>query len=380
MASIETRKTTKGTSYKVVWYDPDGHKRSKTWADHGRAELWKNLIEAVGGDANEAVQHLARQSSQARTVDQVSEHRLGLIRATPFTKQTYRSYMKNHISPYMGDWPVDTVTEDDCGRFIISLESKGLAPKTIHNISGWLTSIMGHADDRGWRDGNPVKPEYLPEVTLSDEQEEHKFLTRAEAFAIIERMPEPYNLPASLILSTGMRPSEMRALKVSDVHLGAAQPVVRVTKAIKRDNVNGEWIGPPKSKQANRSLGLPPSIIPLLTAHVAGRSTDEHLFPGAVNAWMSADSFSKAFAQGVAGAKKARLLYKNPTPYSLRHTHASLMIEAGMDIYALSRHLGHASVTMTEKVYLHLYPSAVFKAAEMAEIAIGALPQIGSAA
>lgn len=217
MASIETRENHKGTSYRVVWYDPAGKKRSKTWPSRDRADLWKNLIETVNGDTTEALNALARQASTKLTVDKVAQHRLGLIRATPYTLQTYRAYMRNHISPAFGDWPVDTVTEDDCRRFIINLEKKGLSPKYIRNIAGWVTSIMHHAEEREWRTGNPMRPEMIPEVTRTDVQEVDMFLTRDEAIAIIQRMPTRYQLPAMLILATGLRPSEMRALKVSDV-------------------------------------------------------------------------------------------------------------------------------------------------------------------
>lgn len=379
MASIEKRENNRGTSWRVIWYDPSGHKKSKTWTTEDRAELWKNLIEAVNGDADAAVRTLAAQSSEAMTVQQVAEHRMGLIRAAAFTIQTYESYMKNHIGPAFGSRPIDTITEDDCRRFIMALERKNLSPKYIHNIAGWLTSVMGHAADRGWREGNPMKPEMLPEQTISDEQEEAKFLTRDEAGAIIERMPQKYQLPAFLLLATGMRPQEMRALKVSDVHLDAKQPVVRVTKAIKQDRKNGAKVGTTKSRSGNRSIGLPRrSVVPLLAAHVKDRAGDEYLFPGRDGRWIPAETFYGAFKKGVRRAQADKKLTKNPGPYALRHTHASLMIDQGMDIYKLSKHLGHSHVSVTESTYLHLYPTAVFEAAEMAEIAIGALPLLAA--
>src|SRR5690606_1183993 len=151
------RRGPRGTSYRVVWYDGDGRKRSKSWRDQTKAEMWRQLIESVRGDESAAVTHLARQASQAMTVEKVSERRLNLIRATEFSRQTYQSYMRNHIGPALGDWPVDTVTEDDCRRFVITLERRGLSAKYIHNICGWLTSIFRHADERGWRQGNPMK-------------------------------------------------------------------------------------------------------------------------------------------------------------------------------------------------------------------------------
>ena len=371
MASIETRTGPKGTSHRVIWRDPDGRKRSKTWRDRDRAELWKGLIESVNGDDAAAARHLARQASAAMTVDKVAEHRLGLIRATQFTRQTYRSYMRNHISPALGAWPVDTVGEDDCRRLVIDLERKGLSPKYIHNICGWLTSVLSHAEDRGWRRGNPMKPEMLPEIVLSDDDEADKFLTMTEAVAIIDRMPERHRDPARLMLATGLRPAEMRALTVGDVYLDVQQPVVRVTKAIKQDRDSGSYVGPPKSARAVRSLGLPPSVVEMLRPHVAGRRSDERLFPDEHGSWIPESTFYQAFTAGTARARAAGELTKRPAPYSLRHTHASLMLDAGMDLWKLSRHMGHSSQAITESTYAHLMPDAHYQAAGFAALAIG---------
>jgi len=380
MASIETRTGPKGTSHRVVWYDPDGRKRSKTWQTLDRAELWKNLIESVHGDEAQAAQHLARQASQAMPLTKVAEHRLGLLRSTDFTRQTYESYMRNHIGPALGDWPVDTISEDDCRRFVIALERKGLSAKYIHNICGWLTSVLSHADERGWRSGNPMKPAMLPPIVRTDDDEADMFLTREEVYAIIERMPTRHQDAARLMLATGLRPAELRALTVGDVWLDAEQPVIRVTKAIKQDRAKGSYVGPPKSKRAVRSLGLPPSAVRMLRPHVEGRRSDEYLFPGRDGKWIPESTFYQAFTAGVARARAAGLLAKNPALYSLRHTHASLMLDQRMSLWSLSRHMGHASQAITEQVYAHLMPDAHYQAAEYAERAIAPAPaasQIG---
>ena len=378
MASIETRTGPRGTSYKVIWYSPDGSRRSKSWRDLDRAKLWKGLIESVRGDEEAAAQHLARQASAAMTVTKVSEHRLGLIRATDFTCQTYESYMRNHIGPAMGAWPVDTVTEDDCRRFVIGLERKGLSAKYVHNICGWLTSIFGHAEERGWRQGNPMRAELLPEVVRSDESEADMFLTMAEATAIISRMPERHQDPARLMLATGLRPAEMRALTVGDVYLDAQQPVVRVTKAIKQDRSKGSYVGPPKSKRAVRSLGLPAFVVEMLRPHVVGRRSDEYLFPDSAGSWIPESTFYQAFTAGAERARAAGELSKSPSPYSLRHSHASMMLDAGMDLWKLSRHMGHASQAVTEGVYAHLMPDAHFQVATIADRAFAPPAQIES--
>ncbi|WP_163540855.1 tyrosine-type recombinase/integrase [Occultella kanbiaonis] len=370
MASIETRTGPRGTSYKVVWYDDAGRKKSKTWHNQTQADAWRRLIESVRGDEARAIQHLARQASQAPTVEKVATHRLGLLRGTDFSRQTYESYMRNHIGPALGDWPVDTVGEDDCRRFVIALERKKLSPKYITNICGWLVSIFRHAEERGWRQGVPMKPGMLPEVTRSDADEADMFLTLAEAEAIIARMPERHRDPAGLMLATGLRPSEMRALTVGDAYLDVQQPVVRVTKAIKQNREKGSYVGPPKSKRAVRSLGIPPSVVAMLRPHVAGRRSDEYLFPDGHGSWLPESTFYQAFTAGVGRARAEGLLAKNPSPYSLRHTHASLMLDAGMDLWKLSRHMGHGSQQVTENVYAHLMPDAHYQAAAFAQKAL----------
>lgn len=128
MASIELRESPNGTSYRVVWRQGD-KKRSKTWTSRDRAELWKGLIEQLDGGAARAKQHLARTVLQSPTVAEVADHRPGLLRATKYTRQTYQRYMRLHIGPALGDWPVDTVSEDDCRRLVLALEAKELSPR-----------------------------------------------------------------------------------------------------------------------------------------------------------------------------------------------------------------------------------------------------------
>jgi integrase len=45
---------------------------------------------------------------------------------------------------------------------------------------------------------------------------------------------------------------------------------------------------------------------------------------------------------------------KNQNPLALRHTHASLLLFAGVSIASVARRLGHASMTTTQKTYIHI--------------------------
>jgi integrase len=63
----------------------------------------------------------------------------------------------------------------------------------------------------------------------------------------------------------------------------------------------------------------------------------------------------------------AKLKIDGVTLHSLRHTHASQLIAAGMDILTISRRLGHGSPMITLAVYGHLFSNTDARAAEIME-------------
>ena len=63
------------------------------------------------------------------------------------------------------------------------------------------------------------------------------------------------------------------------------------------------------------------------------------------------------------------------TLHGLRHTHASQLIDAGVDIVTISKRLGHASPAITMKVYAHLFQQSDAKAAEAINAALAGLGQ-----
>jgi site-specific recombinase XerD len=48
-------------------------------------------------------------------------------------------------------------------------------------------------------------------------------------------------------------------------------------------------------------------------------------------------------------------------PHALRHTHAVMLLESGVDIKTVSDRLGHTKINMTADVYLHVSEEAVLK-------------------
>jgi integrase len=99
-------------------------------------------------------------------------------------------------------------------------------------------------------------------------------------------------------------------------------------------------------------FGKAPENAPVFAA-VDGR----HLSPNAI---------TKAWPVAVAAVGMPAV-----TLHSLRHTHASMLINAGLDILTISRRLGHSSPTITLNVYGHLIHGGDDRAAQIMEAVFG---------
>jgi integrase len=115
--------------------------------------------------------------------------------------------------------------------------------------------------------------------------------------------------------------------------------------------LNGEMTyGTPKTYQ-RRSVPVPRSLVDALAEHVAGKQPDDLVFTTPRGDVMRNHNFrSRVFAPAAAFIGMPGL-----TPHDLRHTAASLAVQAGANVKAVQRMLGHASAAMTLDVYAGLF-------------------------
>jgi integrase len=108
--------------------------------------------------------------------------------------------------------------------------------------------------------------------------------------------------------------------------------------------------GTPKTHQ-RRSVPLPRSLVDELARHMAGKRPDDLVFTTPRGEVMRNHNFrSRVF---VPAAEKIGM--PGLTPHDLRHTAASLAVQAGANVKAVQRMLGHASAAMTLDVYAGLF-------------------------
>ena len=155
-----------------------------------------------------------------------------------------------------------------------------------------------------------------------------------------------------LLGTAGLRIGEAIGLQVGDV--GSAR--VRVKRTVSYNSA-GAFEGPPKSGKG-RDVPVPGFVLAQLPT--SGRKPNEWLFVGAHGARLDVHNWRTRVFKPAAVAAGLGDLH----PHSLRHTAASLAIQAGADVLAVQRMLGHASATTTLKIYSHLFDERLDEVAE----------------
>lgn len=173
---------------------------------------------------------------------------------------------------------------------------------------------------------------------------------------------------------TGMRRSEVVGLRWSDVDVDRHHLTVNQAATV----VDGdEVVDVPKTRRSRRVIDLDPDTVSLLLRHRT-RQLELYLRLG-----VSATAGDRAFTNeigdplrpGSIGQAFRRLALSADVPlirlHDLRHTHASHLLMAGVNVKVVSERLGHASESFTLDTYAHVMPG------QQAEAAAGAAALLG---
>jgi integrase len=165
---------------------------------------------------------------------------------------------------------------------------------------------------------------------------------------------------AIVALFTGMRLGEVLALRWSNVDLDGK--TIKVREALEQTAAFGVRFKAPKSRAGKRDITLPDVLVDALQAHRkaqlelriqcgAGRLPDDALVFATIEGKpLAPNRTSTAWAEFA-----QRIGMPGVTFHSLRHTHASQLIDAGVDVVTISKRLGHAKPDITLRVYAHLF-------------------------
>lgn len=284
-------------------------------------------------------------------------------------KRDYRTYARLHLGE-LADLPLASVTPELAGRWVATLAAGHLAPKTVRNVVGFVSSVFADASRNGLVPANPFDAVRSPKAATAPS--EMVFLTPSEFAFLLGHIHPHYQALVRTLAGTGMRWGEATALRARDVDVVAGR--VSITRAWKRQPGGAFVIGEPKTARSRRVVTIPAAVAEPLTARVVSLGRDELLFTNTLGDGITHSTFWRGHwtpavmasvrcahhrAQDPAATKPCGcpgMLEQRPRIHDLRHSHASWLIAAGVPLPAIQRRLGHTSITTTIDRYGHLMP------------------------
>ena len=174
-----------------------------------------------------------------------------------------------------------------------------------------------------------------------------KYLNQFELHTLIAHLDigEQVNWDCFILLvaKTGMRFSEALAITPADFDFARQTLSVSKTWDYKGD---GGFL-PTKNKSSVRKIQIDWQIVVKFSELIKGLPQDEPIFVGETKIYNSTVNDALTRHCKECGISEISI-------HGLRHTHASLLLFAGVSIASVARRLGHASMTTTQKTYLHI--------------------------
>lgn len=234
--------------------------------------------------------------------------------------------------------PLDSLTADDW-QVLIDVLLKDHARSSIKAARSIWSGALGAAVRAGHITTNPLRDTRLPR----EEEKIPPAWRRDEVQRLLAACRgHCHEMFIHLALATGLRLSELRALTWADVDLRAR--TVTVSKAM--DN-QSQVVGPTKSGRI-RVVDLPAETGELLAAHIKRQPPGQQLVLGHDGRAYTAHTYREVLVALCSAAKVTPL-----HPHALRHTFASLAIDAGVSLPELADALGHANARITGEIYTH---------------------------
>lgn len=296
----------------------------------------------------EHIRDLPEKKTSDKTVRMLFSEWFSAIELTvkPSTFYNYKMKAEKHIIPEFGNFRPDSLETAMINDFISKKISAGLSSGYVNDIIAVFNTMMKYVN-RLYGIKNIVELAAVPR-----EKDKELFLLSAkQQKALYKTLSNEINgtsLCIMLSLFTGLRIGEVCGLTWNDIDMD--NKTIQISKTVQRiynsSTASGKLvIDEPKSKSSRRTIPVPAFLFELLkdnkgeaTAYILS-GTDRITEPR---------TLQRRFKSLL---KKAELPYVNY--HCLRHMFATNCIQTGFDIKTLSEILGHSSVEITLKRYVH---------------------------
>jgi len=302
----------------------------------------------------------------------------GPRKCTPKTLERY-TQLADYLTPHIGGTRLQEITplmlervfnrlKDSGGVYKKTQSPRPLSARTVHHIAGVANVMFTKAVKLKLLKLNPMQAVELPsiqrrEARAIDANRLQWYLEAARAYGLYEIL--------TFAAATGCRRGEILALAWQDLDLDHSAARISQSLEQTRDGLRTKST----KTQHTRTISLPSSLVALLKLHRERQKGNRRLFGldyrndlnlvfcDPQGSHLKPDSVT---AKACLVARKAGL-GAGVSIHTLRHSHASQLLSAGVSLPTVSKRLGHTDVHTTATIYSHALPKDDLAAAELWE-------------
>lgn len=298
----------------------------------------------------------------------IDKYRL-TVKESTFVKT--KEIFKLHILPLFGEYKIDKINVQVCQKHVNEWFS---TLKKYRSIRAYASKVLDHAVTLGIIANNVMKNVIMPvNIDPPQEDEQENFYTKEQLVQFLKYLKQEGNFKHyalfRLLAFSGMRKGEALALTWNDINFTSKE--IRINKTLSSGENNRLFVQTPKTKNSIRTLKMDKITLDILEEWnklqkqdylklgintlkpdqlVFSNEDNKYLQPAMTRKWM------------IRIQEKYSL--KKITTHGLRHTHCSLLFEAGASLKEVQERLGHSDIQTTMNIYTHVTEKAKDEAAQ----------------
>ena len=343
---------------RINYTDASGkaHQIERTAYGKDEAKLIEQQLMTEYKDKRSVTKHLTVQELY-KEFDEYHSHE---VRKT--SHDTMMRLIKNRVLPTMKDCRVDKLTQPSLAQWKNDIAGTELSLATKRNTYSAFATMLNYAVKMDYISKNPlmVLGNFKDAEAIDKPEEKLHYYTSEQFQAYIKEAKASahtvndwgFYVFFCIAFYTGARKGEINALKWSDIDGNTMHIRRSIAQKLKGEDVETA----PKTRSSYRDLQIPAPLLAVLKEHKERQQTasksfsDDYRICGGERPLRDTTIEHK----NTAFAKAAKLPHIRI--HDFRHTHASLLVNEGINIQEIARRLGHSNVQMTWNTYSHLYP------------------------
>ena len=272
-------------------------------------------------------------------------------------KYNQEIYLNKHLLPVLGAMHARELKQVHLQTIINKLASEGYSTSTMKKIKQIAEQILRIAVDSDLILKNPFSGVKVPSI----EPKERRALSESEIDLISENWRGArMGVAAMIMLYAGLRIGEVLALEWTDIDLESRTITVSKARTV---FINQASVKSPKTKAGIRVVPIPEILYEVLRSvrkkqglvcpDINGKLMSAHAQKNAWNVFINHLNECAGGKKG-SGPRKPVIVIDRITPHMLRHTYATMLFDAGVDVKSAQKFLGHSDIEVTLEVYTHL--------------------------